>query len=119
IALKMERPDWHLSAIDISRKALNLARENARQNDVEINFEEQDIFSPEIDNFEGTLDIIVSNPPYISTNEKELLEPQVREYEPHEALFFDDAERMYQRIILFSLKNLTDAGTLYLELHES
>jgi release factor glutamine methyltransferase len=118
IALKMERPHWQLSAIDISEKALSLARENARQNEAEIQFLEGDILSPETVCFDHPFDVIVSNPPYISPDEKEILEPQVREYEPHQALFFDDIEMMYQKIIEFSVDNLSKSGSLYLELHE-
>ncbi|HET6528976.1 MAG TPA: peptide chain release factor N(5)-glutamine methyltransferase [Balneolaceae bacterium] len=118
IALKMERPGWQLSAIDISDEALSVARENARQNEVEINFSEGNILSPETITIDGRFDVIVSNPPYISPNEKEILEPQVREFEPHTALFFNDIEMMYQKIIEFSLHNLSENGCLYLELHE-
>ncbi|HEX6981347.1 MAG TPA: peptide chain release factor N(5)-glutamine methyltransferase [Balneolaceae bacterium] len=118
IALKMEHPHWQLSAIDISEKALSLARENARQNESEINFSEGDILSPEAIHFDELFDVIVSNPPYITPDEKEILEPQVREFEPHTALFFDDIEMMYKKIIEFALSNLSKSGSLYLELHE-
>lgn len=117
IALKMEQPTWNVSGIDISGKALEVARKNAEQNEVEINFSEGDILNPKtID--QHTVDIIVSNPPYITPEEKDLLEPQVKNYEPSEALFFDDLEKMYSSIIHFAEQHLDNEGSLYLELHE-
>lgn len=118
IALKMERPAWQVSGIDISEEALSLARKNARRNEAEVHFSKGDILSPEDFGFDEPLDIIVSNPPYINSKEKEILEPQVREYEPHQALFFDDIDMMYGKIIQFAFKNLTGDGSLYIELHE-
>lgn len=118
IALKTERPAWQLSGIDISRKALKVARRNAEQNKVDVAFFEKDILHPESVCFDTSWDIIVSNPPYISPDEKETLEPQVRSYEPHQALFTDDMDRMYGSILKFAEKNLASDGTLYLELHQ-
>lgn len=118
IALKMERPKWQMTGIDISTPALEIARKNARKNEVEVSFQEADILSPETIQHEGPLDIMVSNPPYITPEEEEALEPQVREYEPHLALFFDDMEKMYGRIINYAENHLVDEGFLYLELHE-
>lgn len=118
IALKMERHEWKVAGIDISTEALKMAQQNAAQNEVEVSFAEGDILSPETVSVESLWDIIVSNPPYITLDEKDLLEPQVREYEPSAALFSDDLEKMYGSIIRFANKNLSNDGTLYLELHE-
>lgn len=119
IALKMERPEWEVSGVDISTEALEVAQKNAEQNEVEVTFSEGDILSPESISIPSPFDLIVSNPPYVTPDEKETLEPQVREYEPHAALFFDDLEKMYGNIIRFANKNLSDEGALYLELHEN
>lgn len=118
IALKMERPEWQLSGIDISSNALDVARGNALQNEVEVSFSEGDILSTDSIDVPTPIDIIVSNPPYITPGEKDSLEPQVKDYEPSEALFFDDIESIYQSIISFADQNLSDTGQLYLELHE-
>lgn len=118
IALKMERPKWKVSGIDISAEALDVARENAKQNEVEVTFSEGDILATESISIGTPFDLIISNPPYVTPDEREMLEPQVREYEPHEALFFDDLEKMYGSIIQFANDNLADEGSLYLELHE-
>jgi len=119
IALKQERPGWNISALDISTEALNLARRNAEQNDVEINFFHADILDwKEFPTFDGPLDLIVSNPPYILPEEKETLEPQVREYEPELALFAPDLIKIYSSIRDFASVRLTSGGRVYLELHE-
>ncbi|MEL7832629.1 peptide chain release factor N(5)-glutamine methyltransferase [Fodinibius sp. Rm-B-1B1-1] len=118
IAIKMEQPDWNVSGIDISEDALTVARKNATQNDVSVNFSLGDILTPSGINATESLDIIVSNPPYIKSEEKDMLEPQVKEYEPSEALFFDDLQKMYKSIINFAYQHLSPNGYLYLELHE-
>lgn len=118
IALKMEHPEWKIAGIDISEKALATANKNAGQNDVEIFFSKGDLFSLNTISHSGPFDIIVSNPPYIKPGEKEMLEPQVKNFEPAEALFFEDLEKMYGCIISYADQNLSVEGTLYLELHE-
>lgn len=118
IALKMERPHWQVSGIDISEEALALARKNAAQNEVEVTFNMGDILSPDSIPVPDQPDLIVSNPPYITPSEEEVLEPQVREYEPHRALFVDDMEQMYGQIIRFAEQKLPSGGMLYLEIHE-
>ena len=119
IALKMERNNWELRGIDISEDALSLARDNATQNEVEVSFTQGDIFDLSNIADQSSWDIIVSNPPYVKPEEKEILEPQVKEYEPDEALFVEDIESMYHHIIRFAEQNLDAEGTLYLELHEN
>lgn len=118
IALKMERPGWNVSAIDISKAALEVAEQNAAHNEVDVVFSEGDITAPETISPKGPFDLLVSNPPYITYEEKDTLEPQVKEYEPERALFCEDMEEMYGNIIRFASRNLTDNGSLYLELHE-
>ncbi|MCQ2311109.1 MAG: peptide chain release factor N(5)-glutamine methyltransferase [Paludibacteraceae bacterium] len=96
IALKKQHPAWQISAMDISGKALAVANENAKRNQVEINFFQGDIFTDEI----GDFDIIVSNPPYVLEGEKATMENNVLDYEPHTALFVPDSDplRYYRRI---------------------
>lgn len=119
IALKMEQPSWDITGIDISADALNVAQENAEQNDVDVSFLEGDILDPNSFSVSSPFNLIVSNPPYIIPQEKDTLEPQVKDYEPDEALFFDNLEQMYGSIIQFADQNLTPKGHLYLELHEN
>src|SRR5699024_10597662 len=77
-----------------------------------------DIFLADQLDIKTDIDLIVSNPPYITMSEKETLEPQVLTYEPHRALFTEDIREIYRRIKQFSEEKLSDSGTLYLELHE-
>lgn len=118
IALKMEQPSWEVSGIDISEGALNIARDNAQQNNVDVSFSKGDILNPNSIGGYDPFNIIVSNPPYVKPEEKGILEEQVKNYEPAEALFFDDLEKMYNSIIEFASQQLTENGHLYLELHE-
>lgn len=118
IALKMERPDWNLWGIDISEKALQTARQNAQQNEVDISFKKGNIFEPKSIPVNAQFDVIVSNPPYITPEEKTTLEPQVYQFEPSEALFTEDMDLMYSSILEFAENNLSGNGKLYLELHE-
>lgn len=118
IALKMERPEWKLSGIDISKESLKLAQQNADLNKVEVTFTKCDILSPVSFTPDPPFDIIVSNPPYVTPSEKNLLEPQVKDYEPAEALFVDNIENMYGSIIRYADQNLSQKGSLYLEVHE-
>ena len=118
VALKMERTQWEITGIDISEPALELARENAEANGVDVSFLKGDILNWESLALEGAYDIVVSNPPYVHPAEKEVLEKQVTEFEPSVALFTDDLEKIYKCIIQCSGEWLRDGGRLYLELHE-
>ena len=100
-------------AVDISRQALNVAIENAKLNDVVVNFERSDLF----DNVTGTYDVIVSNPPYIVREVMETLDPEVREHEP--ALALDGGEdglSFYRRIVKEAGAYLCRDGLLAFEI---
>lgn len=118
IALKMERPKWQVEALDISPEALHVARQNAETNGTEITFQKGDILEWQELPFENNFEIIVSNPPYVLPDEKDELEKQVVNHEPHLALFFEDLEKMYGAIIAFAQTHLKINGKLYLEIHE-
>lgn len=118
IALKMERPHWNIDALDISEEALDIARENAEINETDITFMQGDILEREKIAFDKSYDIIISNPPYVLSDEKNELEKQVVLYEPSLALFCDSMENMYGNIIKFSENHLKKNGKLYLEIHE-
>ena len=83
-------------ASDISRAAINIAKENARLNHVAVSFETSDLFT----NINGRYDMIVSNPPYIRTEEITKLMPEVKQFEPYDALDGkEDGLFFYRRII--------------------
>lgn len=96
IALKSRHPDWDVTAIDISPNALDVAKENAENNHVNITFRQMDILSDEI----GSFDCIISNPPYVMEQEKDAMDEQVKNHEPSLALFVPDSDPLvfYRRI---------------------
>ena len=118
VSLKMENPEWNISATDISAKALDIARENAAINQVDINFVEDDIFATKAFPPAQKFDLIISNPPYILPDEKDSLDSEVVQFEPVEALFCTSTEKMYGAIEQFSKAHLRENGRVYLELHE-
>ncbi len=96
VVLAKEEPHVKMSATDISEEALVTARKNAENNDAAITFTVGDMLKPLIE--QGVkLDILVSNPPYIPTEEK--MEESVVDYEPHVALFGgEDGLKFYREI---------------------
>lgn len=106
-----------ITALDISEKALDVARQNASDLHCSIDFMHANIFS--FNPSPSSLDIIVSNPPYIPEEEKEGMETHVKEHEPARALFVpdDDPLRFYRRIAGISEEALAPGGKLYLEIN--
>jgi release factor glutamine methyltransferase len=121
IALKMERPSWDVYGFDISMNALDIARANAEHNHVAISFFQKDVQDhedvPESDL--GMFDLIISNPPYITPEEKETIDKEVRDFEPGQALFHTDIFSIYRDIISFAENHLIPGGVLYLEINEA
>lgn len=106
-------PDARGYAADISKQALNVARENARMNGVSVIFEQGDLFGP----VAGDFDVIVANPPYIPTGEIEGLMPEVRSFEPAEALDGGmDGLDFYRRIAAEAGEHLSPGGQIFLEI---
>ena len=119
IALKKSLEDAMVFGIDISTDALNLASKNAFVNEVLLHFLQLDILDPKpVPDFEE-LDIIVSNPPYVTLAEKALMKKNVLRYEPHEALFVDDDPLLfYKAIVYFAVDHLKPKGRIYFEINE-
>ena len=107
----------NITAIDNSIEALEIAKSNAILNSVEINFELSDVF-----NFSDTkkYDLIVSNPPYVLESEKKLMNKNVLDYEPHNALFVSDNDPLiyYKEIAKIATNNLNKNGLLFFEINE-
>lgn len=118
ISLKKQLSDAKVSAIDISDKALEVAQQNAKQNEVEIQFIQQNILETE-DLLVG-YDVIVSNPPYVRQLEKQEIKNNVLEYEPHLALFVTDEDPLifYRKIGILAQKSLRPNGTLFFEINQ-
>ncbi len=128
IALKSNLPQANVSAIDVSEKALELAKRNAASNKVEINFIQANILEVEDlsklqspnTHHPSPYNIIVSNPPYVRNLEKEEIKKNVLDYEPHLALFVEDTDALlfYRKIAQLAFKNLTPNGLLFFEINQ-
>ncbi|EFW89463.1 peptide chain release factor N(5)-glutamine methyltransferase [Streptococcus equinus] len=113
ISLKSARPDWHVTASDISSEALQLAKENSERKQVSLDFIESDVFNQ----ISGKFDVIISNPPYIAYDDEGEVGVNVLASEPHLALFADeDGFAIYRRIIEGANSHLTENGKLYFEI---
>lgn len=118
VSVKNRNKSWNCFGCDISSKALETARHNAKQNDANITFFSCDIFSTEAMPREHKWNIIISNPPYITPSEKSSLEKQVLAYEPESALFHRNPLLVYNRIARYAAEKLTANGYLYLECND-
>jgi release factor glutamine methyltransferase len=108
LAIADEHPGTRVTAIDVSEQALEVARENARTAALEVAFEQCDVR----DGLVGSYDLVVSNPPYVTAEEIEGLEPEVRDWEPRTATVGDDHTEV---IATAAAKVLRPGGWLVLE----
>lgn len=108
--------DAKVLAIDVSEDALLIAEENAKNNEVEIDFIHQDILQT---NSLQKVDLIVSNPPYVLESEKEIMQENVLDYEPELALFVEDKNPLifYKKIASLAFNFLNENGKLFFEIN--
>lgn len=120
ISLKKELPTTTITAIDVSEKALGVAKKNAAILDAGIDFFQIDFLNEKEWDSLQTYDIIVSNPPYIPMGEKGSLPKNVVHFEPGMALFVEDNNPyiFYEKIAKFAITHLRDTGKIYVEVHE-
>ena len=124
ISLAKNMTNAKVTAIDISKQALIIAKQNAMINNVDINFIEGNILDDKdhskILSKTPEFDIIVSNPPYVRELEKQEMSNNVLENEPHLALFVKDNDPLifYDRIADFGLIHLSENGKLYFEINQ-
>ncbi|MFM9944797.1 MAG: peptide chain release factor N(5)-glutamine methyltransferase [Bacteroidia bacterium] len=123
ISIKKLKPKNTLVAVDISEEALNTATNNAFQilSDTSVSFINRDVLKPDFANFfKVKFDIIVSNPPYIPSVEKETIAKNVLNFEPHLALFCKINPLQFYRAIATQAKQLLNSGgLLFFEIHEN
>ena len=113
IALKKEIETLEITAIDISRKALTVAKRNARFNKADINFIWKDVFKY---NLVNKYDIIISNPPYISIGDNV---SEAIKYEPHNAIYVEgNPLKYYEEIFKIGNKSLNNKFLIALEVDE-
>jgi len=114
VALAHHLPHAHITAIDLSAQALSIAEENAKRNGVSIRFLRGDLLAPVSSE---TFDLIVSNPPYVASADRDALAVEVRDYEPAQALFAgDNGLDVYRRLIPAAFHSLVHGGFLALEI---
>ena len=121
IALKRAFPQAEVTAVDLSDKALVIARQNADNNNVAINFVHDDVLDPQFRIQNSKFNIIISNPPYVMEKERSLMRRNVLDYDPAMALFVpdDDPLRFYRAIATIARQNLTPDGQLVVEINEA
>ena len=119
ITLAAMYPKATVTAWDISEKALKVARTNAIRHKVNVLFQQVDILANSQQPKANSYDIIISNPPYICNKEREAMEQNVLDYEPHEALFVPDEDPLlfYRAIAEYGKKVLKPDGWLYFEIN--
>jgi len=118
ISLKKQLPFAKISAIDISKEALGVAKKNAVLNNVDIHFILQDILKTVA--LDQHYDIIISNPPYVRELEKKELKNNVLKNEPHVALFVENDNPLifYAKIAELAKKYLNKNGLLFFEINQ-
>ena len=123
ISLAKNLPNTKIYALDISKEAINMAKKNAKYNSVDIEFIEANILNDKTWNTKlkkMKFDVIVSNPPYVREQEKQLMKPNVLNNEPHLALFVSDEDPLlfYKAITGFAVNSLSEDGMLFFEINE-
>ena len=124
ITLAKHIPNVDVYAIDVSKNALEMATINAQSNDVAIDFIHANILKTsnlsELISNTFHFDIIVSNPPYVRNLEKEEMQANVLQYEPHQALFVKDTNPLlfYDKIAELSVSSLSENGFLFFEINQ-
>lgn len=121
VALKKHLPEAAVSACDISAEALETASANAAFNQAPVNFFNLDILKNFDLELPEKLDILVSNPPYITESEEALMDKNVLDFEPRLALFVPDRQALifYEALTRFGAINLKPGGNLYCEINEA
>ncbi len=118
ISLAKNLPNAEVFGVDVSKKAIETAKRNAINNNVDVTFVFLDIL--ETDVLTCNFDIIVSNPPYVRNLEKEEIKKNVLEYEPHLALFVEDNDALifYRKIAALAKTSLLENGKLFFEINQ-
>jgi release factor glutamine methyltransferase len=121
IAISIDKAidNLHITAFDVSIEAIKIAQKNNNELNANVNFQQID-FLDENQWPEKKFDLIVSNPPYVTTGEKDLMHKNVLEYDPHLALFVPDEKPLifYEKIAKFAKKYLSSNGKVLVEINE-
>jgi len=119
VSLSKFLPSATVYGLDISEEALTISAENADRNAVTVNWMQADILKDLPAAVPSDLDILVSNPPYVTDREKEQMHANVVDYEPHLALFVPDERALlfYERIAEVGKEKLRPGGSLFFEIN--
>lgn len=120
IALAKHLSNAQVTAVDISEEALSTARKNALENNVNVQFIQADILKRSLPK-DFSFDVIVSNPPYVTADQKTQMNANVLDYEPYIALFAPDQNpfAFYEAIASVAQAHLKPEGLLYFEINEA
>ena len=119
VSLALNLPDAEIHGLDISEKALDLARDNARRLGAPVHFFKKDVLNAE--NLADHYHVMVSNPPYVRLSEKTEMRGNVLRHEPDLALFVPDEDPLlfYKKIALLGRDALIRNGMLFFEINEN
>ena len=120
LALKKQLPLAEVWGCDVSDEALNIARRNGSQLNIRVDFQGINFLDEDQQKGLPTVDIIVSNPPYIPGAQAATMHANVVRYEPHTALFVPDEDALvfYKALARFGHHRLYNNGAIYCEIHE-
>ena len=120
IALAKHFENAEVIAFDVSEEALQIAKENAESNGVNVTFVLDDVLQLTSEFFNQPVDLVVSNPPYVCDSERATMESNVLDWEPENALFVpdDDPLRFYRQILELAKNRLTPDGQVWFEINE-
>ena len=121
IALAKRFPLAEVKAFDSSEKALETARHNALLNEVDVDFVLDDVLNPQSEVWNASVDLVVSNPPYVRECEKPSMERNVLDFEPSSALFVPDEDPLlfYRQILALAKPQLSPDGAVWFEINEA
>jgi release factor glutamine methyltransferase len=120
IALAKHFENAEVIAFDVSEEALKIAKENAESNGVKVTFVQDDVLNPTSEFLNQSVDLVVSNPPYVCSSERAAMEANVLDWEPENALFVpdDDPLLFYRQILRLAKNQLTPDGQVWFEINE-
>ena len=119
LGLKSKFSESGITGLDISTDALSLAKENSKLTNLDVEFIHADVLNINRDLLVKKWDCIISNPPYIPTNERESIAENVLNFEPEISLFVENDNPIifYEAIVKYAKSNLSENGVLFFEIH--
>jgi release factor glutamine methyltransferase len=119
LGLKSKFSESNVTGLDISTDALSLAKENSKLTNLDVEFIHADVLNINRDLLDQKWDCIISNPPYIPSNERESIAENVLNFEPEISLFVENENPIifYEAIVKYAKSNLSENGFLFFEIH--